>query len=354
MPFVTANPNEFLLVGRRGTLESRGSAVTTFLWPGTVHVLVPSGKQEATFEFTQETRDGIPLRFKGIVLYRITDPVAAARLFDFARPGGIGEINTMLVHVALGELRHAVSHMSMVECIEGRKTTLSEVVGGALRATTQPADGAAWGLSIEVAQVSQVFIVDPDLRAKLEAEVRNEIKLKAEQSDIRTAEAGRLAAMASEDRLAEGRLAADREDLRRREALFAAEMATEAARLATETPVRLERIEREQEVLERELAMRAIQNRVRAAEVEHELLLPRAQQELRREILPLEQAPRIVEAASRVLDGTRLSVYGGEAKLLGQLEPVFEALAETVREAMATTLPPAGPEPAEASGAHPA
>ena len=40
-------------------------------------MLVPATKQEATFEFTQETKDGIPLRFKGVIIYRITDPAAA-------------------------------------------------------------------------------------------------------------------------------------------------------------------------------------------------------------------------------------------------------------------------------------
>ncbi len=83
MPFVKAGPNEFLLVGRRGALENRGSAVQLFLRPGTIWVLVPGTKQEATFEFTQETKDGIPLRFKGIVIYRITDPVAAAHQYSF-------------------------------------------------------------------------------------------------------------------------------------------------------------------------------------------------------------------------------------------------------------------------------
>lgn len=336
MPHVKANPNEFLLTGRGGALQNRGSAVTTYLWPGTVFVLVPSGKQEATFEFTQETRDGIPLRFKGIVLYRITDPVAAARLFDFAGKHGIDEINAMLVHVSLGELRHAVSHMTMTECIEQRKTTLSEVVATALRATTQPAEGDPWGVSIEVAQVAQVYIVDADLRAKLEAEVRNQIKLKADKSEITTAEASRLTAMASEERVAEQRLAADRDALRRREALFAAEMAAEQARLAAETPVRLERIEREREVLAEELEMHRIRGQVRAAEVEHELLLPRAEQQMRREMLPLEQAPRIAEAASRVLHGTNLTVYGDDAKVLGQVAPVLEALMESARRAMAT------------------
>ena len=73
MAIVRAGPNEFLLVGRGGRLENRGSAIQSFLLPGTIWVLVPSAKHEATFEFTQETRDGIPLRFKGIVVYRVTE-----------------------------------------------------------------------------------------------------------------------------------------------------------------------------------------------------------------------------------------------------------------------------------------
>ena len=64
MPVVRAGPNEYLLIGRQGRLENRGSALQVILRPGAIYVLVPSTKQEAAFEFTQETKDGIPLRFK--------------------------------------------------------------------------------------------------------------------------------------------------------------------------------------------------------------------------------------------------------------------------------------------------
>src|SRR6478736_7627439 len=128
MAIVRAGPNEYLLVGQHGVLENRGSAVTNYLRPGTIYVLVPSTKQEAAFEFTQETKDGVPLRFKGTFIYRIADPVAAAAMFDFTKGDGTTQITTLLTHVCYGELRHAVSHMTMVECIEQRKTTLSGVV----------------------------------------------------------------------------------------------------------------------------------------------------------------------------------------------------------------------------------
>ncbi len=336
MPFVRANPNEYLLTGRQGRLENRGSAVQTFLWPGSIYVLVPSTKQEARFEFTQETKDGIPLRFKGIVLYRITEPIAAARHFDFtSHSDGIGQISTLLTHVVLGELRHAVSHMTMVECIEQRKTTLSEVVQTALAATLHhDHDDSDWGLAVEVAQLAQVFIVDAEIRQRLEAEVRNEIKLKSDQSDIQTAEEAQLTAMASASRVAEQQLAADRESLRRTEDLFGAQMAAEEARVTIEGPVRMLKATREVEVLREELAMRQMANQVRALEVEGDQLQARAQQDLRREILPMEQAPEIVAAASRVFQGTNLSLYGPNAELLGQIAPLMEILARGVRQTM--------------------
>ncbi len=334
MPVVQAGPNQYLVVGRRGALENRGSAVQALLWPGTSYVLVPSVKQEATFEFTQETKDGIPLRFKGIVIYRVVDPVAAARAFDFASDG-LGEIGALLTHVSLGELRHAVSHMTMVECIEQRKTTLGEVVAGALQETIR-ADGDAghaWGITVEVAQVAQVFIVDPQLRAQLEAGVRDEIRLGADQSAIRTQEVRRLAEIESQGRVDDQSLAADKGALRREQEKFHAQLEIDRDRVESETPMRLLAIEREREVLAQEIENRRLRNELTALEVEGQLMADRARQALRREILPIEQAPQIVEAASQVLRGTNLAIYGENAQLVGQLAPLFDLLGQAVRRA---------------------
>jgi hypothetical protein len=304
--------------------------VQTCLRPNTVWALVPADKQEAAFELTQETRDGIPLRFKGIVIFRVSDPVAAAGRFNFVKPGlGVNQVSELLVHVVLGELRHAISHMTMAECIEQRKTTLSEVVAGGLEGTIHR-DGEDWGITVEVAQVAQVFIVDAALRAQLEAEIRNEIKLKSEQSDIRAAEAARLASMASAERLAAQQLAADQEELRRGDARVTAQAAADEARLNAETPVRLLRIAREREVLREELAMRELANQVHAIEVEHDLARPRAEQALRQEILPLEQQPELVEAAARLLQGANLSIYGDGTELLRGLAPLVELIGRAV------------------------
>jgi hypothetical protein len=363
MGFVKAGMHEYLIVGRDGRLENRGTAVQAFLKPGTVWALVPSAKQEATFEFTQETKDGIPLRFKGIAVYRVTDPVVAAAYFDFGAADAVDRITQLLTHVCLGELRHAVSHMTMAECIEQRKTTLSGVVEAALRSAVDGADGG-WGVSVEIAQVAQVYIVDPDLRAQLEAEVRNEIRRRSDQSDLRTQEASVLETMASDGRVAEKRLAGERESLRREEELerarvesrrrmqtedlesqrhaialeqerLHAQLEADRDRLDAETPIRLMRIARERDVIADELALKRLQQEAAALDVDRDLIRPRAEQEMRMEILPIEQAPRIVEAASQVFNGAQLSVYGDEAGLVEHLAPVLDVIGGAVRRATA-------------------
>ncbi|HEX5827432.1 MAG TPA: SPFH domain-containing protein [Candidatus Limnocylindrales bacterium] len=376
---VRAGPNEYLLVGRNGTLENRGSAVSTYLRPGTIYVLVPSTKQEAAFEFTQETKDGVPLRFKGTFIYRITDPVATAAMFDFTKGDGTTQITTLLTHVCYGELRHAVSHMTMVECIEQRKTTLSGVIAAALAATVHPEDPdtSEWGVRIEASQVAQVFIVDPTLRQQLEAEVRNEIKLKADQSNMQAQEQFQLAELASATRISEQKLAADQATLRREEEMetsrvarqrrnlleafetekqagalekerLHAKLAADQDRVKAEAPVRLLQIETERRVLAEELALRTLQGQLKALDVEQDLLGPRAQQTLDLERLPIENAPEIVEAAARVLQGTNLTVYGDGAEVLGHVAPLFGIIARAVQQA---TPGPVGQTPAEPQAA---
>jgi len=186
MPFITANPNEYLIVGHRGQIINRGVAARAFLWPGTPYVLLSSTQQEASFEMTQESRDGIPLRFKGIVVYRVVTPELTAQLFNFADGNGHAAIQSLLSHMCLGELRALVAQMTMSECIEQRKTTLTDAVAAAVQQVVQGhGERPGWGITLDVVQVAQVFIVDHELRRHLEAEVRNQIKGQTDRSDLR-------------------------------------------------------------------------------------------------------------------------------------------------------------------------
>ncbi|HRC69817.1 MAG TPA: SPFH domain-containing protein [Candidatus Competibacter denitrificans] len=148
MFFVKSTPNEYLIVGHGGRIRNLGPAASAFQPSWATHVLVPSTQQEAIFEMRQESRDGIPLRFKGSALYRIVDPVRAARLYNFSAAGGVAEINTHIRGVCLFALREQVSHMTMVECMEQRKSTLTETVASALRPIATGGSGELEGANL--------------------------------------------------------------------------------------------------------------------------------------------------------------------------------------------------------------
>jgi hypothetical protein len=395
--FVKSNPNEYLVIGYRGKIRNLGTGASKYLTRGATHVVIPSTKQEASFNMTQESKDGIPLRFKGIVIYRVTDPVKAANLFDFTKGShGHDNIKAMLSDICLGELRAVVSEMTMEECIEQRKTTLTNSIASELRKITQgkgsasdsPQDG--WGVEVDVVQVAQVFIVDDELRRQLEADLRNEIKAKSDLSDIRTEEEVQFAQISSARKLEQEKLetekqntaiakeklqlqqAFDREkaeaDIRMQEEIKLLQTASERKlqqealeterqntaitqeklhlqqeleqqKSETEASIRLLQLKKRCEMLTQhleerrlELEMRQIEKEIKDLEIQTEMFRERAQHELRKEILPIEQTPEIAEALSQIFQGVNLSIYSEDSRLLSTVGPILDLLTNTLRK----------------------
>ena len=65
-----------------------------------------------------------------------------------------------------------------------------------------------------------------------------------------------------------------------------------------------------------------------------ETVTDRVRQELRKEILPLEQAPVFAESLSRMLNGVNLSIYGQESPLTSPIAPLIDLLASRIRAAL--------------------
>jgi len=335
MPFVKVNPNEYLVVGRGGKAFNYGTAVGKFLWPGTTYVIIPSTQQETSFEMTQESLDGIPLRFKGIVVYRISAPEVAAKRFDFSKGHGHEEIKSMISHVSLGELRAMVSHLTMKDCIEQRKTTLTDAVRNALNEVVQGSSAeAGWGVDIDVVQVAQVFIVDNELRRQLEAEVRNQIKSTSDLSDIHLQEEIQLAKVASERRLQQENLGSEKQRVAIEEETFQLQKDFERNQSESDTPVQMLKLQHKFELMQKELELRQLEYEIKELEVRTSMLAEKARQDLRKEILPLEQTPEIANALSQIFKGANLSVYGNATEsMLSTYAPLVELLVNSLKRA---------------------
>lgn len=340
---VKARSNEYLVVARRGDLENRGIAGRAFLWPGSSHALVDATKQEACFAMTQETKDGIPLRFKGTVVYRVTDPVQAIRQFDFT-PDGAGHSATkdLITHVCLGHLRAVVSHMTMEECIEQRETTLTDhlvqelqrVIGNPEAIDRGRRD---WGIELDVVQVAQVFIVDEELRRQLEAEVRDKIKATSELSQIRTNERLQLAQInaARDIRLQEMETERANHEVAKEKLRLQKVLHKEQIEADAET--QLLQNSKRRDVLEQERRTRELAVEVKALEVEEQMLSKRADQTLRKEVLVIEQVSEIATALSRMFQGANLSIYGSDSEFIAAVLPAVKLVTDHMRQAVTTS-----------------
>lgn len=327
-----ANPNEALVVVRRGVLTDRGLGGRAWLWPGERAVRVPATQQEACFEMTQESSDGIPLRFKGIVLYRIAQPAQAAQRFDFVGGAGLEQIRQRLAHVCLGELRALVAGMTMQACIEGRKTTLTQAVAEGLQRVLHATDPSGrWGLQLDVVQVAQVFIIDEDLRKKLEARVRDKVRAQSELSRLEADERVRLAQLGTERRLAEEGLASERQRQALEQQRLALVQATERARLEAEEPVRRLRTALETDYLDAERAVLRLEAELAELRARAAAQPERVALEMKKELLALEQTTTIAEALAGMWQGTQLSFYGDDAQVLGTVAPVVDLLVRRLR-----------------------
>ena len=394
MQFVKARPSEYLVVGESGEIKNLGIAASAYLWRKSSHVFISSTQQEATFEMTQESSDGVPLRFKGIVIYRINAPEVAAKRFNFSRSDGRDQINKLIGHVCLGELRAVVSSMRMKECIEERKTTLTNAISSELKKIVENGDKeGGWGIELDVVQVAQVFIVDEELRQQLEAEVRNEIKAKSDLSDIQLLEEVELAEASSKRKINEASLETERqrvkissekllleqkleqekiearhetkskddlakiqlkEDMELAQVLSKrkidqASLETEQQRIAiaeeklvleqglkqkkieAETPIRLLGVEKASEIAKEEIELRKLENQARELEVQTEILLEKAMMVLDKEILPIKQMPEMVASASQIFQGSNLSVYGENEEIMKMMTPLADLLARALK-----------------------
>lgn len=325
MPIIRTKPSEYLVVAEKGRLANLGPAVRLWLRRGRPFVKVPGDQQEACFEMTQETRDGIPLRFKGIAVFRIESPALTAQRFDFTTSTGLQTMTSLISKACLGELRDLVSHMTMQECIEQCKNRLTGAVRAAVEALVSSPDGP-WGVTLEVVQVAQVFIVDQDLRRQLEAETRNHIRSSSDLSEMQAGEQVQMAKIASDRRLQQEGLESDRLRIALDQERNALQKQAEQAQIETDTPVQLLRLRNQLAVLRAREECLELEKQVRSLEVERDLLQERASLEMRRQMLPLEQAPQIVESVSHLFNGTRLSVYGEDCRLMQTVEPLLDLL----------------------------
>lgn len=255
--WVSARPSEHLIVFRKGKLAEAlgGQGGRFFKRPSDTYVLVPTTLKEVVFHANQVTTDFVDVRVRGMVVYRIVDPLRIYPLINFAdRVAAEAKLAQMLSDMCRSAAKRLVANLGLDECIRRRREGIAAMLAEELSglATTR------WGVEVVTLDVQDVFVQDAELFAAMQ------LTFKAETN--RAAQLARLDA----ERTIEARRLADARALEKDRAELALEKAQREATLELARIELSRRREEEQHALER---LRAAQVKETAA---HQQELDRA------------------------------------------------------------------------------
>ena len=195
---VSAAPSEHLIVYRRGQLDPSlcGQGGRFFKRPSDTYVTIPTTLKEICFQANQITADNVDVRIRGMVLYRIADPVQIHRLINFTRrQQGEAKLARVIADMCRSTAKWLVANMGLAECNRRRK----EEIAAILRREVEGVVSESWGVEIVTIDVQDIYIQDDDLFTSMQA------AFKAEQSRLAS-----LAQLESRQSLERRRLESER------------------------------------------------------------------------------------------------------------------------------------------------
>jgi hypothetical protein len=197
--FVAARPSEYLVVYRKGRIVEAlcGQGGRFWKWPSDTYVVIPTTLKEVVFNANQVTTDFVDVRVRGMVVYRIVEPLRIYKLINFSdRPQAEAKLAQMISDLCRSLAKWLVANLRVEECLRRRK----EEIAGTLTREVASIATDRWGVEIVTIDVQDVFIQDERLFQAMQATFRVEKDREA-----------RLAALEAERAVETRRLAGERE-----------------------------------------------------------------------------------------------------------------------------------------------
>mgnify|MGYP006278297129 CR=1 FL=1 len=210
--YISVKPDEYVIhYGRGGMVKHCGRGISFFCWPGETYIAVPSTIRDVNFCADQITQEKQGVRVQGFMAYRIDDFEKAYQTLDLRSRSAkvllsaeknvdnkdyssktrettfkldpddpLAKTDLVLRRLAESVVRHEVSNKTVDEMISEREAVI-ESMKDQIAPTV-----ARWGLVVETIEFTEVWIRSRELFENLQAEYRNDVRLKAEQSTAST------------------------------------------------------------------------------------------------------------------------------------------------------------------------
>jgi regulator of protease activity HflC (stomatin/prohibitin superfamily) len=332
--WVSARPSEYLVVFRRGRIVEKlcGQGARFFKRPSDSYAVVPTTLKEVVFQANQVTVDHVDVRVRGMVVYRISQPLQIYKLINFVdRAGAEAKLARVIADMCRGVAKWLVANITLEECVRRRK----EEIAAQLRAEVQAVASASWGVEIVAMDVLDVYVQDGELFKSMLAGFKSEKDREAKLVQLASSSAIEAQRLSGERALEK-----DRQELALEKAQRDAQLELARLELVRKKEEQQFVLDRARETMKRELELARVAAGIEQARLVAEGRRERARiraearalahdEELRflRERLVIESAagpaslqrlyvtdalPKIADAVGKSLQNARLTVLQGE------------------------------------------
>lgn len=194
--YVTAKPSEYLIVYRNGRLleAACGQGMRFLRWPGDEVAVIPTTFKEVRFQANQVTRDNVDIRIRGMVLYRISDPVRIYKLINFThRPVAELKLAHVISDLCRSTTKWLAANMNVEECLRRRKEEIASALKTEVARVVAGTSEGAWGVEIVTIDILDVYIQDEELFRSIQAKFKAEKKREAELAALEASQAVEMA-----------------------------------------------------------------------------------------------------------------------------------------------------------------
>lgn len=195
--FIEGNPNEYTILCRDGNCIKQGIGLSTWVLPGDKIVTFPSQLCQVNFQAEQVTLEMQGVRVSGLLIwspYREGDgPSKLFRAFgDDLKRKNSPNIGVKIGNIARSIIRDKIANMTIDDVLKNRAALRDAIKKDIQTLLT------GWGMWLETIEVSDVQICSSTLFGNMQAEFKEQERLKAQQITA-----------ASEDKIRKAKLNSD-------------------------------------------------------------------------------------------------------------------------------------------------
>ncbi|MCP5499604.1 MAG: hypothetical protein H7A25_06845 [Leptospiraceae bacterium] len=211
--YITALPSEYLIHFKKGKLneKSSGQGASCFKWPRDTVFIIPTSMKEIVFKANQLTSDNVDIKVRGMVVYKINNPLKIYKLINFSnRPLAEEKLGHMIADMCRSYVKELVAVLSVEDCIRKRKEGIAETLKKSLSDVVSR-ENEGWGVEIVTVNVQDIFIQDLEIFQAMQMLYKSDKIRESKLAEIQTEKELEIRRLSNEKALGEHRKAAELE-----------------------------------------------------------------------------------------------------------------------------------------------